>query len=141
MARVNIDGRDYDLPDGRNLLHACLSERLDLPYFCWHPAMGSVGSCRLCAVLQYRDEADTRGRLQMACMMTVEDGLRIGIGTSDGEASRPAAFAADFRRQVIEWLMENSRRAASNGPAGCLRRPASRPASAAGTRTIRSGTR
>jgi len=107
MARVNIDGRDYDLPDGQNLLHACLSERLDLPYFCWHPAMGSVGSCRLCAVLQYRDEADTRGRLQMACMMTVEDGLRIGIGTSDGEASRPAAFAADFRKQVIEWLMEN----------------------------------
>ncbi|MCY3620883.1 MAG: NADH-quinone oxidoreductase subunit NuoG [Gammaproteobacteria bacterium] len=107
MARVNIDGRDYDLPDGQNLLHACLSEQLDLPYFCWHPAMGSVGSCRLCAVLQYRDEADTRGRLQMACMMTVEDGLRIGIGAPDGEASRPAAFAADFRRQVIEWLMEN----------------------------------
>ena len=107
MARVNIDGRDYDLPDGQNLLHACLSEQLDLPYFCWHPAMGSVGSCRLCAVLQYRDEADSRGRLQMACMMTVEDGLRIGIGTSDGEQSRPAAFAADFRKQVIEWLMEN----------------------------------
>ena len=107
MARVNIDGKDYDLPEGQNLLHACLSESLDLPYFCWHPAMGSVGSCRLCAVLQYRDEADTRGRLQMACMMTVEDGLRIGIGTSDGEAARPAAFAADFRRQVIEWLMEN----------------------------------
>ena len=107
MARVNIDGKDYDLPDGQNLLHACLSERLDLPYFCWHPAMGSVGSCRLCAVLQYRDEADQRGRLQMACMMTVADGLRIGIGTSDGGDSRPAAFAADFRRQVIEWLMQN----------------------------------
>ena len=107
MARVNIDGKDYDLPEGQNLLHACLSERLDLPYFCWHPAMGSVGSCRLCAVLQYRDEADQRGRLQMACMMTVEEGLRIGIGTSDGEDSRPAAFAADFRQQVIEWLMEN----------------------------------
>ena len=107
MARVNIDGKDYDLPEGQNLLHACLSEQLDLPYFCWHPAMGSVGSCRLCAVLQYKDEADERGRLQMACMMTVEDGLRIGIGTSDGETSRPAAFAADFRRQVIEWLMEN----------------------------------
>ena len=107
MARVNIDGKDYDLPEGQNLLHACLSEQLDLPYFCWHPAMGSVGSCRLCAVLQYKDEADERGRLQMACMMTVQDGLRIGIGASDGDASRPAAFAADFRRQVIEWLMEN----------------------------------
>ena len=98
MATVNIDGKDHDLPDGRNLLHAALSQRLDLPYFCWHPAMGSVGSCRLCAVIQYADEADQRGRLQMACMMTVQDGMRISI---------EAAFAADFRKQVIEWLMEN----------------------------------
>ena len=107
MARVNIDGKDYDLPEGQNLLHACLSENLDLPYFCWHPAMGSVGSCRLCAVIQYQDEADERGRLQMACLMTVQDGMRVGIGASEGEPSRPGAFAADFRRQVIEWLMEN----------------------------------
>ena len=98
MARVSIDGKDYELEAGQNLLHACLSERLDLPYFCWHPAMGSVGSCRLCAVIQYADEADQRGRLQMACMMPVQDGMRISIG---------AAFAADFRKQVIEWLMEN----------------------------------
>ena len=98
MATVNIDGKDYDLPAGENLLHAALSQRLDLPYFCWHPAMGSVGSCRLCAVIQYADEADQRGRLQMACMMTVQDGMRVSIG---------AAFAADFRKQVIEWLMEN----------------------------------
>ncbi len=98
MATVNIDGTDYDLPAGENLLHAALSERLDLPYFCWHPAMGSVGSCRLCAVIQYADETDQRGRLQMACMMTVQDGIRVSI---------QAAFAADFRKQVIEWLMEN----------------------------------
>ena len=98
MARVNIDGKDYDLQAGQNLLHACLSERLDLPYFCWHPAMGSVGSCRLCAIIDYADEADQRGRLQMACTMPVRDGMRISIG---------AAFAADFRKQVIEWLMQN----------------------------------
>ena len=98
MATVNIDGTDYDLPAGENLLHAALSERLDLPYFCWHPAMGSVGSCRLCAVIQYADETDQRGRLQMACMMTVQDGMRVSI---------EAAFASDFRKQVIEWLMEN----------------------------------
>ena len=98
MARVNIDGKDYDLQAGQNLLHACLSERLDLPYFCWHPAMGSVGSCRLCAIIDYADEADQRGRLQMACTMPVRDGMRISIG---------ATFAADFRKQVIEWLMQN----------------------------------
>ena len=98
MATVNIDGKDCDLPAGENLLHAALSQRLDVPYFCWHPAMGSVGSCRLCAVIQYADEADQRGRLQMACMMSVQEGMRVSI---------EAAFAADFRKQVIEWLMEN----------------------------------
>ena len=98
MARVNIDGKDYELQAGQNLLQAVLSEHLNLPYFCWHPAMGSVGSCRLCAVIQYADEADERGRLQMACMVNVQDGMRVSID---------ADFAADFRKQVIEWLMEN----------------------------------
>ena len=98
MARVNIDGKDYELTAGQNLLQAVLSEHLDLPYFCWHPAMGSVGSCRLCAVIQFADADDERGRLQMACMVNVQDGMRISID---------ADFAADFRKQVIEWLMEN----------------------------------
>ena len=98
MAHVNIDGKDYDLTPGQNLLQAVLSEHLELPYFCWHPAMGSVGSCRLCAVIQYADADDERGRLQMACMVNVQDGMRVSIG---------ADFAADFRKQVIEWLMEN----------------------------------
>ncbi|MDZ7669680.1 MAG: 2Fe-2S iron-sulfur cluster-binding protein [Gammaproteobacteria bacterium] len=34
----------------RTLLQACLSQGLDLPYFCWHPSLGSVGACRQCAV-------------------------------------------------------------------------------------------
>ncbi|MDE0007005.1 MAG: 2Fe-2S iron-sulfur cluster-binding protein [Gammaproteobacteria bacterium] len=77
MASVNIDGAQYELKDGDNLLQAVLSERLDLPYFCWHPAMGSVGSCRLCAVIEYADENDERGRLQMACMMPVRGRRRV----------------------------------------------------------------
>ena len=99
MASVNIDGQDYELEAGQNLLHACLSKHLELPYFCWHPALGSVGSCRLCAVIEYADEADQRGRLQMACTLAVKpEGMRVSI---------QAPFAADFRKQVIEWLMEN----------------------------------
>ena len=99
MARVDIDGKSYELEAGQNLLHACLSQHLELPYFCWHPAMGSVGSCRLCAIIEYADEADQRGRLQMACTLAVKpEGMRVSI---------QAPFAADFRKQVVEWLMEN----------------------------------
>ena len=83
---------------GENLLQACLSEGLELPYFCWHPALGSVGACRQCAVIQYADEEDERGRLTMACMTPVSDGVRISINADSAEK---------FRANVIEWLMEN----------------------------------
>ena len=58
MATIIVDGKTYDVTDGENLLHACLSAGLDLPYFCWHPAMRSVFACRQCAVVQYQDEDD-----------------------------------------------------------------------------------
>ncbi|MGI9323694.1 MAG: NADH-quinone oxidoreductase subunit NuoG [Pseudomonadales bacterium] len=98
MPRITVDGQDYDVQDGQNLLHACLSHGLDLPYFCWHPAMGSVGACRQCAVTQYQDADDTQGRLTMACMTPAADSARISIKAPNAEA---------FRASVIEWLMEN----------------------------------
>ena len=59
MATIYIDNRLRASTTAQNLLHACLSLGFDLPYFCWHPAMGSVGACRQCAVKQFRDENDT----------------------------------------------------------------------------------
>ena len=43
MATIHIDGRAYEAEAGENLLQTCLNLGLDLPYFCWHPAMGSIG--------------------------------------------------------------------------------------------------
>jgi NADH-quinone oxidoreductase subunit G len=98
MAKITLDGQTYDVEPGENLLKTCLSLGLDLPYFCWHPALGSVGACRQCAVVQYRDENDTRGRLVMACMTPVADGLR---------ADLEAPEAREFRAGIIEFLMTN----------------------------------
>lgn len=98
MARIVVDDVTYEVDEGQNLLHACLSQGLELPYFCWHPSLGSVGACRQCAVIQYADADDARGRLTMACMTPVSDGARISI---------QAETAKEFRASVIEWLMEN----------------------------------
>ena len=46
MAKVVIDGVEYEVNPDNNLLQECLSKGLDLPYFCWHPCLGSVGACR-----------------------------------------------------------------------------------------------
>jgi NADH-quinone oxidoreductase subunit G len=98
MATVYIENRPHNVDPSHNLLHVCLSLGLNLPYFCWHPALGSVGACRQCAVKQFRDEKDTRGRLAMACMTAAADGTRISIEDAEARA---------FRASVIEWLMVN----------------------------------
>lgn len=98
MPRIYLDNVPYEVKAGKNLLEACLSLGMDLPYFCWHPAMGSIGACRQCAVKVFKDEEDTRGRIVMSCMEGIRDGLRASV-------SDP--FAKAFRAQVIEWLMTN----------------------------------
>lgn len=96
MATIHVDGRDYEVDGAKNLLDACLSLGLDIPYFCWHPAMGSVGACRQCAVKQYKDADDTKGALVMSCMAQAKDDTRISIDDEE---------AKEFRASVIEWLM------------------------------------
>lgn len=98
MATIHVDGKEYDVNGADNLLQACLSLGLDIPYFCWHPALGSVGACRQCAVKQYQNAEDTRGRLVMSCMTPAADGTFISI--DDEEAKM-------FRESVVEWLMTN----------------------------------
>ena len=98
MATIHVDGKEYEVNGADNLLEACLSLGLDIPYFCWHPALGSVGACRQCAVKQYQNAEDTRGRLVMSCMTPASDGTFISI--DDEEAKQ-------FRESVVEWLMTN----------------------------------
>ncbi|VFP85633.1 NADH-quinone oxidoreductase subunit NuoG [Candidatus Erwinia haradaeae] len=97
-AIIYIDGTEYQVNDTDNLLHVCISLGLDVPYFCWHPALGSVGACRQCAVKQYQNKTDDYGRLVMSCMTPVNNGMLISI--KDHEAQ-------EFRKSVSEWLMIN----------------------------------
>ncbi len=98
MATIEVDGTSYEVDGDRNLLDACLGLGLDLPYFCWHPTLGSVGSCRQCAVRVYANAEDTRGRLVMSCMTPVTDGQRLSIRDPESQA---------FRDKSIEVTMAN----------------------------------
>ena len=98
MPTIHIDGNPHTVGEGLNLLEACLSLGFNVPYFCWHPALGSVGACRQCAVKLFQNEQDTRGRIVMACMTPASDGTRISLEDPEVKA---------FRKGVIEWLMTN----------------------------------
>ncbi|MEJ2054838.1 MAG: NADH-quinone oxidoreductase subunit NuoG [Calditrichaceae bacterium] len=98
MVKIYIDDKEYEVKPEKNLLETILSLGLDLPYFCWHPALGSVGACRQCAVIIYKDKDDKTGKIMMACMESVRDGMRLSL---------KAPEAGQFRANVIEWLMTN----------------------------------
>jgi NADH-quinone oxidoreductase subunit G len=98
MATVYVDNKPYEMDPEQNLLHGCLSQGLNLPYFCWHPALGSIGACRQCAVKQFKDEHDQQGKLVMSCMTAAAEGTRISIADPE---------AAAFRSGIVEGLMLN----------------------------------
>jgi NADH-quinone oxidoreductase subunit G len=98
MAKIFVENQEHEADAKKNLLEVCLGLGYDIPYFCWHPALGSVGACRQCAVKQFRNADDKQGRLVMSCMTPADDGTRISI--QDPEAK-------EFRESVVEWLMTN----------------------------------
>jgi NADH-quinone oxidoreductase subunit G len=96
MAKIFIDKQQYNVKDGQNLLQACLSLKLDLPYFCWHPARGAGGVCRQCAMTQYQDQNDSHGRMIVACMTPVSEGMHVSMNQAPEK---------EFRDMVIGALM------------------------------------
>ena len=101
MAVIHIDGITVEVDSADNLLQACLSLGIDVPYFCYHPALGSVGSCRQCAVKQYQNKEDMeagRGRLVMSCMVAPDDDMYISVTDDEAKA---------FRKSMVELLMTN----------------------------------
>jgi len=95
MPKLIIDERDIEVPEGTKVIEAAERLGIMIPRFCYHPALGSVGACRVCAVKFL--EGPAKG-IQMSCMIDAHDDMV--VSTTDAEA-------VDFRRHVIEWLMLN----------------------------------
>jgi NADH-quinone oxidoreductase subunit G len=95
MPKLIIDNIEVEVPPGTNVLEAARQIGVVIPHFCYHPALGPVGACRLCAMRFL--EGPVKG-IQMSCMTPAQDGMVVSTG--DPEAVR-------LRSLVIEWLMTN----------------------------------
>jgi NADH-quinone oxidoreductase subunit G len=93
MPRLTIDRRVIQVPDGTKVIDAAEQLGIMIPRFCYHPALGSVGACRVCAVKFL--EGPVKG-VEMSCQTDAKDGMVVST-------THPEAM--DFRRYVIEWLM------------------------------------
>jgi len=95
MPRLIIDQREIAVAPGTTVIEAAARLGIVIPRFCYHPALGPVGACRVCAVKFL--EGPVKG-VEMSCMVDAKDGMV--VSTTDPEA-------VEFRRYVIEWLMLN----------------------------------
>jgi NADH-quinone oxidoreductase subunit G len=95
MPKLTIDNIEVEVPAGTNVLEAAKKIGVVIPHFCYHPALGSVGACRLCAMKFL--EGPVKG-IQMSCMIPAQDGMVVSTGDPD---------AVRMRSLVIEWLMAN----------------------------------
>ncbi len=93
MPKIVIDDREIEVAEGTKVIDAAEQLGIMIPRFCYHPALGSVGACRVCAVKFL--QGPFKG-VQMSCMVDAQD--EMVVSTTDEEA-------VAFRKSVIEWLM------------------------------------
>ena len=70
MAHITVDGTVLEVKEGALLIEELLSNQINIPHFCYHPALGKDGNCRMCMV-----EIEGQKRPQIACDTPIKDGM------------------------------------------------------------------
>jgi formate dehydrogenase alpha subunit len=83
MLSIEIDSKKYEIPEGKNLLEFLLENGFDIPHLCYHPALKSIGACRMCVV-----EVEGSKNLVTACTAEIKDGMKIKTKSEIVEESR-----------------------------------------------------
>lgn len=103
MPTIFIDGQAHVLSEGQrcNVIQAVLEAGIEIPYFCWHPALSVVANCRMCEV-----EVGTRDPLSGAIKM-----LPKLVPACQTEATDMMVVVTnspkvkELRRMVMEYLL------------------------------------
>jgi len=88
MAKITINGKDFDVEAGKNMVDAAEDNGIEIPHYCYHPGLSIAGQCRMCVV-----EQEGNPKLQIACNMRCSDGLKIRTDTEKVQ-------------QAVKWNLE-----------------------------------
>ena len=72
MVTITVDGKELKVKDDVMLIEELLANGIKIPHFCYHPALGKDGNCRMCMV-----EIKGQKRPQIACDTPIKDGMII----------------------------------------------------------------
>ncbi|MBI3251809.1 MAG: (2Fe-2S)-binding protein [Candidatus Omnitrophica bacterium] len=93
MANITIDGKPYAVKDGITIIEAIDEAKIELPRYCYHPALSIAGNCRICQV-----EVEKMPRTVIACNTRVAEGMVIHTQSQKAKESQAV---------VLEFLLAN----------------------------------
>ena len=102
MSKINIDGKEIDVPAEYTLLQACEAAGAEVPRFCFHERLSIAGNCRMCLV-------EVKGgppKPTASCAMAVRD-LRPGPNGEAPVVLTNSPMARKARQGVMEFLLIN----------------------------------
>lgn len=93
MPTLEIDGKTITVEDGLNVVQAAERLGIEIPHYCYHPALSISGNCRMCLV-----EIENIPKLQIACNTKVTQGMVVRTQTERVKR---------VRESVLEFLLIN----------------------------------
>jgi NADH-quinone oxidoreductase subunit G len=93
MPNVTIDGKQIEVPAGTTIIQAADKLGINIPRYCYHPALPVSGNCRICMV-----EVEKNPKQQIACYTQVTDGMVVHTHSPK---------AVESRKSVLEFLLVN----------------------------------
>jgi NADH-quinone oxidoreductase subunit G len=75
MVKLFVNGVEVEVESGKNLIDALNVVGIEIPHFCYHPALGADGNCRMCLV----GIEDGRPPLVPACKTPVAAGMKVQL--------------------------------------------------------------
>lgn len=93
MPNAIINGKEVTVPRGTPIIRAAAQLGINIPHFCYHPALSQPANCRMCLV-----EVEGARKLEPACYLKIEEGMKV-------HTESPKVIAA--RRAVLEFILIN----------------------------------
>ncbi|HSK10216.1 MAG TPA: 2Fe-2S iron-sulfur cluster-binding protein, partial [Vicinamibacterales bacterium] len=90
---LTIDGRAITVAKGTTVLQAAIAHGIQIPYYCYHPALGIDGSCRVCIV-----RIEKMPKLQTSCSTLCAEGMVVDTRSRE---------VVEARASVFEFLLIN----------------------------------
>jgi NADH-quinone oxidoreductase subunit G len=93
MITLHVDGKSIEAKENELLIQVLLENGIDIPYFCYHEALGADGNCRMCMV-----EIEGQKRPQIACDTFAKDGMVISTKSDN---------IKEIRKNILELELIN----------------------------------